>query len=60
MKNKLLGWSFDVGFFTGLLFGIRTYEKIIKDSEFGEFKQFNHVLYLIFIDFNLTMHYHYE
>jgi len=61
MKNKLIGWSFDVGFYPGILLGFRTYEKEWVDEEtMGEFKQENHVLYLPFIDFNLTIHYYNE
>ena len=41
-----MDWEFSVGFYPGILLGMRTYR---------ENKRYNHVLYLPFVDFCLTM-----
>jgi len=40
-----MDWEFSVGFYPGVLFGLRTYR---------EQKRNNHVVYLPFVDFCLT------
>ena len=40
-----MDWEFSVGFYPGILLGMRTYK---------ENKRSNHVLYLPFVDFCLT------
>jgi len=40
-------WEISVGFYTGILFGFRTYDE--------EFKQ-NHVLYIPFVDVCITLY----
>ena len=40
-----MSWEFSVGFYPGVLFGLRTYR---------EQKKSNHVVYLPFVDFCLT------
>ena len=41
-----MNWEFSIGFYPGVLFGMRTYR---------EKKKNNHVMYLHFVDFCLTM-----
>ena len=41
-----MNWEFSIGFYPGLLFGFRSYT---------ENKQNNHVVYLPFVDFCLTI-----
>lgn len=41
-----MSWEFSVGFYPGVLFGLRTYKERNKD---------NHVVYLPFVDFCLTI-----
>jgi len=40
-----MNWEFSVGFYPGVMFGVRTYR---------EQKRNNHVVYLPFVDFCLT------
>ena len=42
-----MDWEFSVGFYPGILLGMRTYK---------ENKRYNHVLYLPFVDFCLTIY----
>lgn len=41
-----MSWEFSVGFYPGVLLGLRTYKEKSKD---------NHVMYLPFVDFCLTI-----
>ena len=45
-KDKKIAWSIEVGFYPGMLIGIRTYP---------EPDQTTHVLYLPFVDLALTV-----
>jgi hypothetical protein len=40
-------WEISFGFYTGILFGFRTYEEQLKN---------NHVFYVPFVDVCLTIH----
>ena len=40
-----MSWEFSIGFYPGVLFGLRTYRERNKN---------NHVVYLPFVDFCLT------
>ena len=42
-----MDWEFSIGFYPGILLGMRTYK---------EKKRNNHVLYLPFVDFCLTIY----
>ena len=42
-----MNWEFSVGFYPGILFGMRTYTERNKQN--------NHVVYLPFVDFCLTI-----
>lgn len=46
MKEKKINWSLSVGFYPGILFGIRSY---------NEKNQTTHVFYLPFIDVALEL-----
>ena len=48
MSRKVLDWSLTVGYYPGILFGIRTY----KEPMFDE-----HVLYLPFVDISVTFYF---
>ena len=41
-----MNWEFSVGFYPGVMFGVRTYRERSKN---------NHVFYLPFVDFCLTI-----
>lgn len=46
-KNNKLQWEFSAGFYPGFLFGMRSYPDDNKSD---------HVLYLPFVDFCLTLY----
>lgn len=48
MSRNILTWEMTLGFYPGILFGVRSY----KESNFTE-----HVLYLPFIDLAVTVYY---
>ena len=45
-KEKKVAWSIEIGFYPGIVVGIRSYE---------ELDQTTHVLYLPFVDLALTI-----
>ena len=44
-ERKIKGWTLEIGFYPGVLFGVRTYE---------EPDQTTHVLYIPFVDLAFT------
>jgi len=52
MKEQKKGWSLSLGFYPGILFGIRSY----NETNQNETNQTTHVLYVPFIDVALEIY----